>query len=147
MLLNPVKTEHLPHPQATPQILHFAKGDPVPTSRIIQISRHTSLMGQPFKIAMEDRNSKAQTPCMKLQQLWRGKLNTRAKGQNFFHSTIVPALPYGLETLPLELRHFKTTDAWHHKFLRGVKALYYSRVSNRKAWIFAGRPKMPSQFC
>ena len=27
----------------------------------------------------------------------------------------------------------------------GVKALYYFHTSNRKVWIFAGRPRLPSQ--
>ena len=84
---------------------------------------------------------------MKLQQLLRSRLNTRAKVK-LFHSTIVPSLTYSLDTLTLELRHFKTIDGWYHKYLRnciGIKASYFSHTSNRRVWIFAGRPKLPSQ--
>ena len=84
---------------------------------------------------------------MKLQQLLRSRLKTRAKVK-LFHSTIVPSLTYSLDTLTLELRHFKTIDGWYHKYLRnciGIKASYFSHISNGRVWIFVGRPKLPSQ--
>ena len=70
----------------------------------------------PAKTATEDCSSKAQAAHMKLQQLWRSNLGTRAKGK-IFHFTVVPALIYSLDTLTLEIHHFKTIDAWYHKFL------------------------------
>ena len=147
MLLNPVKTEHLPHPQATPQTLHFANGDPIPQAEASKYLGTKVTWDAPTKAAIEDRKAKGHTAYMKLQQLWRSKLHTRAKIK-IFQSTIVPSLTYSLDTLTLELKHFKTIDGWYHRYLRrciGVKASYYSHVSNRRVSACAGRPKLPSQ--
>ena len=60
----------------------------------------------------------------------------------------MPSLLYGLSELSLELRHFKTIDAFYHQYLRrcmGIKASYYSRTSNRTVWQMAGKPQLPSQ--
>ena len=78
MLLNPVKTEHLPHPQATPQTLHFANGDPVPQAEASKYLGTKVTWDAPTKAAIEDRKAKGHTAYMKLQQLWRSKLHTRA---------------------------------------------------------------------
>ena len=60
----------------------------------------------------------------------------------------MPSLLYGLAELSLELRHFKTIDAFYHQHLRRcicIKASYYSRISNRTVWQIAGKPQLPSQ--
>ena len=89
----------------------------------------------------------AHTRYMKLQPLWRSRLS-RATKVKICQASIVPALMYGLDTLALEVRHLKTIDAWYYQHLRrsmGIKASYYSRVSNNQVWIQAGRPTTPSQ--
>ena len=84
---------------------------------------------------------------MKLQPLWRSKLNWKTKVR-IFHSSVVPSLTYGLDTLTLEMKHLKTIDAWYYQHLRrcmGIKASYYSHVTNSRVWSLAGRPVIPSQ--
>ena len=69
--------------------------------------------------------------------------------QKTHNHTFVPTLCYGLDALTLTDQNLHKIDAWYppHKFLRrvlGIKATYYSRVSNWDVWNQANRPQLPS---
>ena len=65
-----------------------------------------------------------------------------------FHSSILPALLYALDTCPLDKQHFRTLEGHYFRLLRRalkIKASYYSRISNFRVWKAAQRPVLPSQ--
>ena len=89
----------------------------------------------------------SETAYIKLHHLWRSNIPVKTKSR-IFHSTIVPVLLYGLDTLSLEARHFRSIDGWYFRYLRraiGTKASYYSRISNQRVWNFAFKPVITSQ--
>ena len=48
----------------------------------------------------------------------------------------------------MEPKHFATIDSWYFALLRrvlGIKASYYSRISNKEVWVQAEKPVLPSQ--
>ena len=101
----------------------------------------------PTKCAIDARKSLAFSMYMKLQPLWRSKLNWKTQVR-IFQATIIPRLLYGLDTLTLEMKHLKAIDAWYFQHLRrcmGIKASYYSRITNDRVWKLAGKPETPSQ--
>ena len=72
----------------------------------------------------------------------------RARKVKIFQATFVPCLIYGLEALTLSSKNLQTINAQYYRFLRraiGIKASYYSRVSNESVWEQAGRPQRPSE--
>ena len=146
MELNLSKTELLSNEGATTPI-YFVDG-----TQVSSVDRAKYLGSQvswtsPTKTAIEARKALAHASYMKLQPLWRSKLNWKTKVR-IFHSSVVPSLTYGLDTLTLEMKHLKTIDAWYYQHLRrcmGIKASYYSHVTNSRVWSLAGRPVIPSQ--
>ena len=61
----------------------------------------------------------------------------------------MPSLIYGLDALTLTPPMLKKIDGQYYRFLSrvvGVKASYYSRVTNAAVWEKAGSPRTPSQF-
>ena len=101
----------------------------------------------PTKCAIDSRKALAFSMYVKLQPLWRSKLSWKTKVR-VFQATIIPRLLYGLDTLTLEINHLKTIDAWYFQHLRrcmGIKASYYSRITNASVWKLAGKPVTPSQ--
>ena len=57
-------------------------------------------------------------------------------------------LIYGINTLTMEDKHFRKLDSWFFQRLRraiGIKASYYSHVTNKSVWIQTHRPLLPSQ--
>ena len=84
---------------------------------------------------------------MKLQPLWRSRVNNKVK-LHVYHAVVVSTLLYGLDSLTLEMKHLKTIDAWYHQHLRrcmGIKASYYSHITNRSFWEQANKPTVSSQ--
>ena len=68
---------------------------------------------------------------------------TRQRKLLFFHSTMVPSLLYGLDSLSVTDQNLKTINGQYYRFLRrvmGIKAAYYSRIPNEEVWNQAGRP-------
>ena len=99
------------------------------------------------KIAITARKAKAHSAHVKLQHVGRSRLCIKAKVR-IFHSCIVSTLLHALDSFTLESRHLKTIDGWYFRYLRraiGVKASFYSRISNQRVWVLAGRPILPTQ--
>ena len=146
MELNLDKTELLEGLEATPPI-YFVNGTRVSEAAQAKYLGSQVSWTKPTKTAIDARKALAHSSYMKLQPLWRSKLNWKTKVR-IFHSSVVPSLTYGLDTLTLEVRHLKTIDAWYYQHLRrcmGIKASYYSHVPNARVWKLAGRPIVPSQ--
>ena len=60
----------------------------------------------------------------------------------------MPVLLYGLDTLTLTDKFLHKVDAAYYRLLRrciGIKASYYSRISNLEVWKQAGEPTPPSK--
>ena len=60
----------------------------------------------------------------------------------------LPVLLYGLDTLTLTDKFLHKVDAAYYRLLRrciGIKASYYSRISNLEVWKQAGEPTPPSK--
>ena len=146
MELNLDKTEFLEGSEATPPI-YFVDGTRVKETDKAKYLGSQVSWTKPTKTAIDARKALAHSSYMKLQPLWRSKLNWKTKVR-IFHASVVPSLTYGLDTLTLEVRHLKTIDAWYYQHLRrcmGIKASYYSHVTNARVWKLAGRPIVPSQ--
>ena len=63
-------------------------------------------------------------------------------------ATFVPCLTYGLDALTLTAKDLKRIDGQFYRFLRraiGIKASYYSRISNVEVWEQASRPRRPTE--
>ena len=91
--------------------------------------------------------AKAHSAHVKLQHVWRSRLCIKAEVR-IFHNCIGSSLLHGLDSLTLESRHLNTIDGWYFRYLRraiGVKASFYSRISNQRVWVLAGRPILPTQ--
>ena len=57
--IKPIKTEHLPHPQASPQALYFANGDPCAQADSSKYLGTKVSWDSPSKIAIEDRKKQS----------------------------------------------------------------------------------------
>ena len=145
--LNLDKTEALEYTAHTEGCVTCIDNTPVPIVQEAKYLGSKLSWHNPTKTAIDDRKVKAHVTYVKLQHLWRSKTFVRQKVSTF-HATVVPALLYGLDTLSLEIRHLKTIDAWYFMYLRrcmGIKASYYSRITNKRVWHLAGKPQLPSQ--
>ena len=146
MELNLTKTELLSNDGATSPG-YFVDGTQVSSVDKAKYLGTQVSWTSPTKTAIEARKALAHSSYMKLRPLWRSKLNWKTKIR-IFHASVVPSLTYGLDTLTLEMKHLKTIDAWYYQHLRrcmGIKASYYSHVTNARVWSLAGRPAIPSQ--
>ena len=97
--------------------------------------------------ALFARFALAHTSFNKLQHPWRSKLPRKVKVQIFI-ADIVSCLIYGIGTLTMEDKHFRKLDSWWFQHLPraiGIKASYYSHITNESVWIQANRPLLPSQ--
>ena len=88
----------------------------------------------------------AEAAYKKLRLVWNSSLSYRKK-LNVFQSVFISILIYGLDAFTLTNRHLKRIDAVYFRFLRrivGIKASFYSRVSNNIVWSRANYPQRPS---
>ena len=106
LTLNLTKTELLTQPQAPPGDVHYSDEAKHLGSQIS--GTHSS------KVGIDARNAKTQVAHLKLQNVWRCRLNFKTKMKLFVAST-VPVLLYGLPVL--EKKHRKTIDAWFHRYI------------------------------
>ena len=146
MRLNQEKTEILTHPKKTPPTIRFLDGSKVPTTTQTRYLGSMISWERPFEAAFYHRASLAETAYKKLRLIWNSRLSQRRK-LYIFQTTFVPILTYGLATLSLKDAQLKRVDAFYHRFLRrifGIKATYYSRISNQEVWEKALRPQLPS---
>ena len=113
MELNLSKTELLEGPEATPP-MYFVDGTAVSEKHKVKYLGSQVSWTTPTKTAIDARKALAHSSYMKLQPLWRSKLNWKTKVL-IFHASVVPSLTYGLDSLTLEVRHLKTIDAWYYQ--------------------------------
>ena len=128
LTLNKEKTELLVRTRTDPTI-HFANGDPVPTTLESKYLGTLISWTTPPKIALKHRIDLANASFSKLHHVWCSKLPWRVKSR-IFHSSILPALLYALDTCPLDKQHFRTLEGHYFRLLRRalkIKASYYSR--------------------
>ena len=146
MSLNSTKTELLVKDSETTSSLTFRDGTAVPTTTHIKYLGSMISWEQPFDIAFRHRAALAEEAYKKLRLVWNSRRSLKHK-LYVFRTTFVPTLCYGLDALTLTDQHLHKIDAWYHKFLRrvlGIKATYYSRISNWVVWNQANRPQLPS---
>ena len=146
MRLNHTKTEILIDPRRPAPNISFSDGTPVPTT--IQAKYLGSLISweKSFEVAFRHRAGIAETSYKKLRFVWNSNLPYREK-LKIFQSVFISTLVYGLDALTLQDKDIKKIDAYYIRFLRrivGVKASYYSRITNSEVYRRAGHPRKPS---
>ena len=145
--LNFEKTEYLEHPkfQTTPP--RCTDGTHVKTVQQSKYLGSIVTWEETTMAALQQRFSLAHAAYMKLSPYWRSSSPNHFKVRVFF-SNIISVLTYGIPALTLEDKHLQKLDSWFFRYLRrvlGVKASYYSRISNQAVWLKANRPLLPSQ--
>ena len=146
MTLNESKTEllsSLEHPQP----LKFLSGSRVEVVSSVKYLGSLISWHKPFETAFHHRLGVAETAYKKMRLVWNCNM-PRSRKIKLFMSTFVPCLTYGLDALTLTDKQLKKIDGQFCRFLRraiGIKASYYSRVSNMDVWTQAGRPNRPSE--
>ena len=146
MSLNNSKTELLVRDPTSPSTLTFCDGTPVNTTTQVKYVGSLVSWNKPFETAFYHRAGLAESSYKSLRLVWNSSLPHRTKVK-IFQATFVPILIYGLEAFPLTNKHLLRIDATYFKFLRrviGVKASYFSRVSNHTVHHQAGYPTRPS---
>ena len=146
MNLNQAKTEILLDPRRPAPKIRFQNGNLVPTTTQIKYLGSMISWEKPFEAAFRHRAALAETAYKKLRLVWNSSLRYKEK-LHIFQTVFIPTLVYGLEALTLQDKHLKRIDAYYITFLRrivGIKASYYSRVSNQSVLEQAGYPRLPS---
>ena len=146
MRLNQTKTEILTHPQRDTPSIRFENGETVPTTPHVRYLGAMVSWKSSFETAFYHRLGIAEEAFKKLRLVWNSNMPRRKK-IFIFHTTFRPSLMYGLDTLTLTQRQLHRIDAQFIRFLRrviGIKASYYSRISNEEVLYQAYRPTLPS---
>ena len=147
LLLNLEKTELLEHPKRHSPPPRFIDGTPVKTNDQVKYLGCLISWHKPTRTALQHRIALANTAFNKLTHLWRSNLSRKAI-VHIFLANIVPVLLHGVAKLTMENKHFAKIDSWFFSHLRrvlGIKASYYSHISNKEVWMQAGKPVLPSQ--
>ena len=132
MKLNHTKTEVLEHLESDHTALKFLDGSTVPTVTQVKYPGSRISWNNPFQTAFYHRLGLTEEAFKKLRLVWNSSLP---------RAFII--LLYGLDSLTLTDKLLKKIDGQCYRFLRrsiGVKASYYSRITNREVWIQAGKP-------
>ena len=146
MRLNYSKTEILHDARRAAPKLTFLDGSPVPTTTQAKYLGSLISWHKPFEAAFMHRAGIAETSYTKLRLVWNSNLPYREK-LKIFQSVFISTLIYGLDALTLQDKHLKRVDAFCYRFLRrivGIKASFYSRISNAEVYRTAGNPRKPS---
>ena len=146
MSLNQTKTELLTHPSRSHSPIRFADGTAVPTTTQVKYLGSMVSWIKPFETAFFHRTALAEAAYKKLRLVWNSSLARRTK-LRIYQSVFIPTLIYGLDSLTLTEKHLKRIDAFYLRFLRrivGIKASYYSHITNHSVWRTAGYPRKPS---
>ena len=146
MKLNRSKTELLTDSRYSTPKLYFINDQEVPTTTQVKYLGYHISWEDPFSVAFKHRAALTEAAYKKLRLVWNSSL-TRCTKLRIFQATFVPVLTYGLDALTLTDKSLDRIDAFFFRFLRrivGIKASYYSRVSNHVVWRTANYPKKPS---
>ena len=146
MSLNHIKMELLVKPGQPPPNIRFSDGTAVPCKEVVKYLGSLIAWNRPFDIAYKHRTALAEEAYKKLRLVWNSLLGVKTK-LRIFQCVILPVLLYGMDSLTLTTPQLNRLDAYCYRFLRrivGIKASYYSRVSNADVWDKAGYPNRPS---
>ena len=147
MKLNQDKTEILTHPKLPMSSIHFLDGSQVKTTPQTKYLGSLVSWEKPFEIAFYHRLGLAEEAYKKLRLVWNSN-KTRSSKVRVFQTVFLPTLLYGLEALTLTPKQLHRIDGHYYRFLRraiGIKASYYSRITNQSVWEQAGCPELPSE--
>ena len=148
MQLNQVKTEMLVKTDHPSSPVYFQNGSPVPRKEVVRYLGCMVAWHNPFDVSYEHRTALAEEAHKKLRRVWNSTLGAATK-LRVFQSIFIPVLICGMDTMTLTTPQLHRLDAYYFRFLRrvvGIKASYYSRVSNLSVWEKAGFPDRPSDF-
>ena len=146
MRLNERKTDIL---SSTPQTdpVFFSSGEPVEVVDVVKYLGSMIFFNKTFEVAFMHRLGVAETAYKKMRLVWNCNMPRRRKVK-LFMATFVPCLTYGRDALTLATKDLKHIDGQFYRFLRraiGIKASFYSRISNAEVWEQASRPRRPSE--
>ena len=99
-----------------------------------------------FGTALKHRAALAEAAYKKLRLVWNSNLSY-SKKLHIFQSVFISILIYGMDAFTLTDKLITRIDAVYFRFLRrivGIKASFYSRVSNHTVWRRAYYPQRPS---
>ena len=147
MKLNRDKTEILTHPKLPPSSIYFLDSSQVKTTPQTKYLGSLISWEKPFEAAFYHRLGLAAEAYKKLRIVWNSNTSRPAKVR-IFQTVFLLTLLYGLDTLTLTPKQLHRVDGQYYRFLRraiGIKASYYSRVTNESVWEQAGCPELPSE--
>ena len=146
MNLNQTKTEILVKPGSDSPNVKFRNGSLVPTTTQVKYLGSMISWENTFSQALKHRAALAEAAYKQLRLVWNSTM-PRKKKIYIFQSVFLSTLIYGLDALTLTPKHMKKVNGVYFRFLRriiGIKASYYSRVSNHEVWRKANYPQRPS---
>ena len=146
MFLNSTKTELLIDPRYGPQTLLFQDRSQVPTADSVKYLGSLVSWNKPFETAFYHRRALTIEAYKKLRLVWNSRLPKKAK-LRIFLSVFLPTLLYGLDAFTLTTPQLKRLNGFYFGYLRrviGIKAAYFSRITNHTVWYQAGYPRRPS---
>ena len=146
MKLNQTKTEILVRSGSDPPNVRFSNGSLVPTTTQIKYLGSMISWENTFSQALKHRAALAEAAYKQLRLVWNSTM-PRKKKLYIFQSVFLSTLVYGLDALTLTSKHMQKINGVYFRFLRrilGIKASYYSRVSNHEVWRKANYPRRPS---
>ena len=126
--------------------IYFLDGAPVPTTTRTKYLGSMISWVDSFQTALKRRAALAEAACKKLRLVWNSNLSYRRKF-HIFQSVFISILIYGMDSFTLTDKYIKKIDAVYFRFLRrivGIKASYYSRISNHIVWRRTYYPQTPS---
>ena len=146
MSLNQTKIEILIPEGMTNPLIKFRNGTLVPTTTQIKYLGSMISWDNSFSISLKYRAALAEAAYKQLRLVWNSSMPRKCKLFTF-QSVFVSTLIYGLDALTLNPKHLHRIDGIYFRFLRrivGIKASYYSRISNHVVWRQANYPQRPS---
>ena len=146
MHLNYQKTEVLVKAEGDTTPLTFRDGSPVPTTPQAKYLGSMVSWKNPFETAFYHRKGLSEQAYKKRRLVWNSSMSQKQKLKTF-QATFLPVLTYGLDALTVTEKQLHRLDAHYIRFLRrivGIKASFYSHVTNQEVYKKAKYPKLPS---
>ena len=103
---------------------------------------------QSFGVAFKHRSALAEQAYKKLRLVWNSRSLPYKTKLRIVQATFLAVLTYGLDSFTLTDKQLQRIEGFYFGFLRrivGIKASYYSRISNSTVYHSAGKTKLPSE--